>query len=378
MQSNKRADEAADGQKQAIRDRAADLGFVACAFTSASPIERGKTLHAWISEGRHGYMDYLARDETARTTPAQYLPGARSVIVVAAPYALTPPPAPAWRQRLVGRIASYAGAVDYHDDLGERLARLGDYITARYRASVRAHVDAGPLLERELALRAGLGWFGRHSNILLPWQRTPVLLGCLLTDHFFPSDPPFLSSHCGDCRDCLPACPTEAIEADHWLDARRCISYLTIEAHGPIPAELRPMMENWVFGCDACLQVCPWTPPGPRAPDCWFEPSLERLLLMSEDEFRGRYRHSPIWRAKRRGMARNAAVALGNSGNRHAADALSAAVCEDREALVRAHAAWALGRLEGGSGASALRRALKRESVPPVREEIESALRAFR
>lgn len=369
-----------DRRKEQIRDEAHALGFVACGFASADRLPDEPLLREWLDRGRHGDMSYLARDLDRRVSPQSYLDDACSIVVVAWPY-----DAPArrrdvaWRERLTGRIAAYARGVDYHDALASKLDRLAVLVSRVCEGATRVHVDSGPLVEKSLARRAGLGWFGRNTNILLPDRGSYVLLACLLTTASIEPDEEYTSDHCGACTSCIPACPTAAIGDDATIDARRCLSYLTIEHRGPIEYEFRAPLGNWIFGCDDCQTSCPWNDPddGDDDGDDWLNPSLADVLAMGAEEFRDVYRHTAVSRTKRRGLARNAAVALGNSGNGAAVEPLSQALEAHDEPLVRAHAAWALGALGGSAGERALAAGLRAESVPPVRREIERALAEF-
>ena len=330
-------------------------------------------------------MAYLAKDPERRINPASQLPDARTVIVALRAYQAPRPPRVDWRRALVGRIASYALGPDYHDDLGARMTALGEGIRELHGAKYAVHVDAGPLVEKELARRAGLGWYGRNTNILTT-AGSYFLIACLITDAEYEPDPSMTASHCGTCTACIPACPTGALDHGPTIDAARCISYLTIEHHGPLTNDLSPMVEkmgNWVFGCDVCQEVCPWHDEADAAPsgdadvgagDDPLYPHLPELLKLDRDAFHDRYRRTAVWRAKRRGLARNAAIALGNSGNPLAADPLREALRDHDEALVRYHAAGSLARVIGPAAAADLVGALAREAVPPVRREIERVL----
>ncbi len=371
--------------KEQVRERALQLGFRTCGFTSAAPLDCGPVLEDWIRRGRHGSMAYLAKNPERRINPASQLPEARTVIVALSAYQAPRPPRGDWRRSLVGRIASYALGPDYHDDLGERMTALGEGIRELHGARYAVHVDAGPLVEKDLARRAGLGWYGRNTNILTT-AGSYFLIACLITDAEYEPDPPMSASHCGTCTACIPACPTGALDHGPTIDAARCISYLTIEHHGPLTNEVFPdieKMENWVFGCDVCQEVCPWHDDPNDEPSRYDEsgadddplyPDLAGLLRLDRDGFRDRYRRTAVWRAKRRGLARNAAIALGNSGNPLAADPLREALRGHDEALVRYHAAGSLGRILGRDAATDLTAALAREAVPPVRREIERVL----
>lgn len=371
--------------KEKVRERARALGFEACGFTSAAPLDCGPVLEEWIRRGRHGSMAYLAKNPERRISPAAQLPDARTVIVALRAYQAPRPPRGDWRRSLFGRIASYALGPDYHDDLGERMTALGEGIRELHGAKYAVHVDAGPLVEKDLARRAGLGWYGRNTNILTTGG-SYFLIACLITDAEYEPDPPMTASHCGTCTACIPACPTGALDHGPTIDAARCISYLTIEHHGPFTNELQPLMnkmENWVFGCDVCQEVCPWHDEtdaenrgdmelGPG--DDPLYPDLPGLLKLDRDAFHDRYRRTAVWRTKRRGLARNAVIALGNSGNPLAAEPLREALRDHDEPLVRYHAAGALAGLPGATAAADLARALAAESVAPVRREIERVL----
>jgi len=301
-----------------------------------------------------------------------------------------------------GVIARYARGEDYHDVLKGRLQDLLGWLyqTAQDRGlatGVRglAYVDTGPILERELGLRAGLGWFGRNTMLLHPKRGSYFFLGLLLLDFPLPPDPPFRADHCGSCRACLDRCPTGALlgrdgDGAPVMDARRCISYLTVELKGPIPRDLRAAMGNRIFGCDICQEVCPWnrrfavaaSDTAYRAGPDTDGQALIELMGLSEEGFQARFSGSPVKRAKRRGFLRNVAVALGNWGSREAFPALARAL-DDPEPLVRGHAAWALGQLlnkvgipgDGGfEVAEALLFRLHEEEDPWVEEELEVAL----
>jgi len=357
--------------KEAVRRAAAELGFAACRFTTAGTLDCGALLRDWLEAGRHGDMDYLSGDLSRRLDPKRTLAGAASVIVTAWPYQ-APAPAPDWRENLCGRIAAYTLGIDYHEELRAKLEDLAETIRSASGLRGVCHVDAGPLVEKELARQAGIGWYGRNTNILSKNGGSYFLIACLLSEYVFVPDPPFIGDHCGDCTACVPACPTGALDSGPTIDARRCISYLTIEHRGPIDPRLRAGIGNWVFGCDICQEVCPWNPAA-KAPDAFLNPPLVELLEMSESEYRERYRRSAVRRCKRRGLARNAAVALGNSANLAAVEALERAACEHDETLVRSHSVWGLGRLRGPNARKALEHVASRPQLPPVLREIEAA-----
>jgi epoxyqueuosine reductase len=286
---------------------------------------------------------------------------------------------------LHGRIAAYAWGEDYHDVLPGRLRELVKYIEAQVGHPVpnRWYTDTGPILERELAQRAGLGWIGKNTCLINPEQGSYFLLAEILLGIELEPDPPFIPDRCGGCRRCLQACPTGCILPDRTLDARRCISYLTIELKGSIPGDLRPLIDGWVFGCDVCQIVCPWNRFAAPEGDPAFNhtltrpyPDLLEELAMDADDFSLKYRRSPLRRAKRRGYLRNLAVALGNTPDPDAIPALRHALMLDEEPLVRAHAAWALGKMQDPSALQALKKAAESEADPLVRLEIQAALKS--
>ena len=349
------------------------VGFPLAGSTPLGALDRGPFLERWLAEGRAGEMGYLARRTAERMDPRMAFPWACSIVSLAYPY--RPPPAPAgdWQAELRGRIAAYALGVDYHDRVGallERLiARLQDVFPA---ARFRPYVDTGPVLEREWAARAGLGWIGKNTLVLHRSAGSYFFLAELLTDLSLDAVP-LPADHCGTCTRCLTACPTGALEA-YAMDPRRCISYLTIEHRSAIPRELRPHLGNWIFGCDLCQQACPWNA---GASDTGaaeaLMPRLPPLLELDAAGFRARFGRTAVARAKRRGLLRNVAVVLGNSENPEAVPPLAAALL-DPEPLVRGHAAWALGRLGGAAASRALEAARARETDPGAAAEIEAAL----
>jgi len=328
----------------AIKARAAALGFDACGITHAEPSRRAAFYREWTAAGRAGEMQWLLRDPERRSDPRAVLPGACSLIVVGLNYWQEAPP-----QR--GRIARYALGDDYHAIMQEKLDALAADLVAR-GASAKVYVDTGPVLEKPLAERAGLGWQGKSTMLIHPKLGPWLLLGEIITTLELEPDRP-ATDHCGSCSRCLTACPTGAITAPYQLDARRCIAYLTIELKGSIPEELRPLIGDRVYGCDECLDVCPWnrfaqttrearflqTPESPSGGD-----ALRDLLEISGPEFKRRYARSPILRVKRRGLLRNVCVVLGNIGTAEDLPALRRAEAHE-EPLVREHAAWAVKRI---------------------------------
>jgi epoxyqueuosine reductase len=340
--------------KERIKERARELGFDLVGIAEAAPSRHHPAYLDWLRAGYHGTMAYMARPGAVerRKDPRLILPGARSVIVVAVNYYVADRQPCQAGAELRGRIARYARNDDYHDVMKRRLEALVDFMRAEAGQEIqaRAYVDTGPVLERELASRAGLGWIGKNTNLIHPRWGSWLLLGEIITNLALEPDQPFERDHCGSCDRCLRACPTQAFVAPRVLDAQRCISYLTIELREAIPPDLRPLMSDWIFGCDVCQDACPWNrkfarpthEPTFQPRDDLDAPDLLALLTLDEEGFRRRFRGSPIRRAKRRGLLRNVAVALGNLGAPSAIPALKSAL-DDPEPLVQEHAAWALG-----------------------------------
>lgn len=335
-----------------FKERAHQLGFDLVGVTHPQASEHTDLYTNWLAQGYHAEMGYLARPDAVkkRADARHVMPEARSILVVGMNY-YPGEYAAGGSKGLRGRVSRYAWGADYHEVMWGKLGQLADWIEKCVGRSVahRAYVDTGPLLERELAQRAGLGWIGKNTNLIHPRLGSYVFLGELLLDLELEPDEIFGADRCGTCTACLDACPTGALVAPRTLDARRCISYLTIEHRGVIPHELRPLMDGWVFGCDICQQVCPWNRRFAHPTD---EPAfrggrgtlnLLALLALDEETFRARFRHTPLWRAKRTGLLRNAAVVLGNLGDSAAIPALRHALTDD--ALIAEHAAWALERL---------------------------------
>ena len=341
--------------KAAVRARARELGFDACRVTSADPPGTAGQFQAWLAAGRQGGMAYLARNAAKRADPQSVLPGARSVICLAASYpADEQPPPPASPRGLVARYARFA---DYHDVLAEKLRALTEFVNALGGPDTKSlwYVDTGPILERDLAQRAGLGFVGKHTNLIGRALGNWFFLAEILTALELEPDPPE-RNRCGSCTRCLATCPTGAIVEPFVLDARLCISYLTIELKGSIPVELRPAIGNRIFGCDDCLEACPWNRfaragrlmRDHRRPEL-ATPDLVELLSLDEAAFKARFAGTPLSRAKRRGLLRNVCVALGNLGNPACLPALRRAA-SDPEPLIAEHAQWAIERIERARG----------------------------
>ena len=364
-----------------IKAEATALGFDLVGFTSAEPLAHSERLRSWVAQGFAGEMGYMSRDVDKRVDPSRVWPEVRSIIVLGMNYYTSSAMPEASPGR--GWIARYAWGQDYHTVLGDKLQALVAFIRDQEGgdAQARWYVDTGPILERELAWRAGLGWPGKNTNLINRRVGSWLFLGAILLNRDLVYDAP-APAHCGTCTRCLVACPTRALVAPGVLDSRRCISYLTIELRGAIPRELRPLMGTHIFGCDICQAVCPWNRQAPVSSQPAFQPragfaapELIPLLRLSDDEFRSRFRGTPITRAKRRGFLRNVAVALGNLRDPRALPALEGAL-HDAEPLIRSHAAWALGRIGGHGAHQVLHTAHRTEGEADVREEIALALTA--
>jgi len=366
-----------------LKAEALRLGFDLVGITSAVPPQHAAELDAWLRAGYAGEMAYLARNAVRRADPRQAVPGARSIVVCGVHYRAAEPDPAIWNNPAYGRISRYAWGDDYHDVLLPRLRALQEWLEARVgRAHIgRSYVDTGPVLERPVGEMAGVGFQGKNTLLIHPRHGSWFFLGEILVDAELEADQPQQLGTCGGCTRCLQACPTQAFVGPYVLDARRCISYLTIELKGPIPRELRPLMGNHIYGCDVCQEVCPWNRRwGAYTAEPVFAPrpglagpALLELIAMDDEAFRSRFRGSPIKRIKRRGLLRNVAVALGNWGDPAAVDALARAL-DDHEPLIRGHAAWALGRIGGPDARTALERRLSAEDDPWVRQEAEAAL----
>jgi len=349
--------------KAALRQRALELGFDALRITDASAPEHAAQFRDWLAEGRHGEMAYLQRNSGKRMNPQQVLPGARSVVCVAASYAtraenLPGPPTSTEPVDNPGVVARYARFADYHEVMGERLKSLTFFLDSQ-ASGVRSlwYVDTGPLLERDLAQRAGLGFIGKHTNLISRELGNWFFLGEILTTLELEPDLPE-KNRCGRCTRCITACPTQAIIAPFQLDARRCISYLTIELKGSIPVELRPAIGNRIYGCDDCLEVCPWNRFAregslmkPHACEDLGQIELLDLLALDEAGFKRRFAGTPILRTRRRGLLRNVCVALGNVGDASVLPALERAA-SDPEPLIAEHARWAVERITNKASGS--------------------------
>jgi epoxyqueuosine reductase len=337
--------------KKKIKAKSKQLGFILAGVTSSAPPQNYPIFAQWLADGYHASMNYLSeeRSRVRRADPKQILPECKSILVLALPYS---PGNPDGTQNPEFRIASYALGDDYHDVIPPRLHEIVAFIEEQVGHPIpnRCYTDSGPILERELAQHAGLGWIGKNSMLIHPKAGSAFLLAEILLGIELEPDEAIVSDHCGTCTRCIDACPTQAILPNRKLDARRCISYLTIENKGDIPEDLRPAVGNCVFGCDVCQMVCPWNRFAAQADSALAAtPALRSSapdLTLSSVEFNQRFKRSPLKRAKRRGYLRNLSVALGNNGSPADLSLLEQAA-QDDEPLVREHAEWAIQKIKG-------------------------------
>lgn len=338
--------------EEALKADALALGFVDVGIARADAAwAAGDRLEEFVTQDRHGEMTWMKEQLARRRHPTAMWPAARSAVVVAASYAPRDNPLPQLERREEGVISVYARNADYHDVMKGRLKRLASGFAARSGADVKVFVDTAPLMEKPLAQLAGLGWQGKHTNLVSRAHGSWLFLGVMLTDAELSADAPG-ADHCGSCRACLDICPTNAFPAPYQLDARRCIAYLTIELAGPIPRELRSAIGNRIYGCDDCLAVCPWNKFAAASREAAFYPRpeltaalLADLVQLDDASFREIFSRSPIKRIGRDRFVRNVLIAIGNSGERLLASACTDRL-EDRSPLVRGAAVWALERLD--------------------------------
>jgi epoxyqueuosine reductase len=309
--------------KEAIRDEAERLGFVACGFTRADAApEAGLELKRWLAAGHHGTMGWMEERADQRASPLALWPDATSAIALGMSYAPEADPLALADQPSLGRISAYAQGGDYHQTVKKGLKALARFIVSQKQSELKVFVDTAPVMEKPISAAAGIGWQGKHTNLVSREHGSWLFLGIILTSLEIEPDPP-ASDHCGSCTRCLDVCPTQAFDGAHRIDARRCISYLTIEHKGPIPHELREAMGNRIYGCDDCLAVCPWNRfAGAAAANRSFlprdelaAPRLGDLLALDDTGFRAMFSGSPIKRIGRDRMIRNCLVAAGNSGD---------------------------------------------------------------
>src|SRR5438046_1493677 len=325
---------------------ARQIGFDSCRIAVCNPPAHATEFRKWLRQDAHGEMNYMQRGEEKRCDPQSILPGARSIVVFALNYFQGDAAHRAAATGRIGRIARYAWGEDYHDVIGAKLNRIDEFLRS-FGGQQKCYVDTGPLLERDHAAQAGIGWHGKSTMLIDERLGTWFFLAEILTTLELPPDEP-VPDRCGTCHRCITACPTGAITAAHRLDARRCISYLTIELKTAIPLELRPLIGDRIFGCDDCLEACPWNRFAQVSRETTFAAqrsttafALRDYLALNETEFRNLFRKSPIKRIKRRGFLRNVCVAIGNVGASEDLPALQRAAL-DSEPLIAEHAVWAI------------------------------------
>ncbi|QYF86398.1 tRNA epoxyqueuosine(34) reductase QueG [Brevundimonas sp. PAMC22021] len=361
--------------KTFIRQRAAELGFDVCRFASAADAwPAGERLRAFVGEGRHGEMAWMETTLDRRDHPTSMWTEARTAIVLGMNYGPDEDPLPALADRSAGYISVYARGDDYHEVIKGRLKQLAGQIAARNGADIKVFVDTAPLMEKPLAQRAGLGWQGKHTNLLSRTHGNWLFLGTILTAAEIEPDAPE-AEHCGRCTACLDACPTNAFPAPFQLDARRCLSYLTIEFAGAWPEEFRAATGSRIYGCDDCLGVCPWNKFAQAAREmrlqpreAFVAPRLEALLRLDDAAFRALFARSPVKRIGRDRFVRNVLYAAGNSGDAALVEPVRA-LLDDADPVVRDAAQWALARLE-----PLLPVAQRRGGGPPAQPGVEGSL----
>ena len=358
-----------------IRHRAQKLGFDGFGVAPPDVGESGEWFQQWLAQNFEGEMQYIKRGEAKRLDLDLVLPGVKSVICLTTPYFTQPRTLKYLDSPETGDISNYALNLDYHDLIQPRLRELEDYLAEVFPGcQTKGYVDTGPILEKPLAEKAGLGWIGKHTNLLTEGVGSYYFLSEILVDVPLPLSGA-AQDHCGTCTACIDICPTGAIVAPYVLDARKCISYLTIELKGAIPHEFRKAIGNRIYGCDDCQIVCPWNSYAVATEEPAFQEregvkELIELMQLDDEGFRARFKKSPVKRTKRRGLLRNVAVALGNSGQMEAVPVLTEAL-SDPEPLIRSHAVWALGELLGKEVLKAVESCLLEETDVLVLNEVE-------
>ncbi len=365
---------------EAIRARAKSEGFDVVRFTHAQTVpEPARRFDAFLEQGHHGTMDWMAREPSRRAGPNALWPDAKSVIVLGANYGPEENPLERLNQRQTGNISVYALGDDYHELLKGKLKRIASYIHQKLGADVKVFIDTAPVMEKPLAARAGLGWQGKHTNLVSREFGSWLFIGSIFTTLELAQDTPE-TDHCGQCQRCLDVCPTNAFTAPYQLDARRCISYLTIEHKGQIPAEFRGKMGNRIYGCDDCLSVCPWNKFAQDAREAKFHareelrnPALAELSRLDDAQFRALFRKSPVKRTGRDRFVRNVLIAIGNSGDTALA-AEATRLLDDASPLVRGMAVWALAKLSPQTLAGHAAVYMEAETDEDVRAEWRAAI----
>ena len=358
-----------------IRLKALELGFEAFGVAPPDVGESGEWFQQWLAQQFDGEMQYMKRGGAKRLDLDLVLPGVKSVICLSTSYFTAPRTLEYLEEPETGDISNYALNLDYHDLIQPRLRQLEDYLAELFPdCQTKSYVDTGPILEKPLAEKAGLGWIGKHTNLLTEGIGSYYFLSEILVDVALPPSEP-AEDHCGTCTACIDICPTGAIVAPYVLDARKCISYLTIELKGAIPHEYRKALGNRIYGCDDCQIVCPWNSYAVATEEPAFQEregvkGLIELMGLDDEGFRARFRKSPVKRIKRRGLLRNVAVALGNSGQMEAVPVLTEAL-SDPEPLIRSHAVWALGELLGNKALEGVESHLSGETDASVLNEVE-------
>jgi epoxyqueuosine reductase len=361
-----------------VADSAFTLGFALVGFAPLKRLaDREDFFRRWLAEGRAGEMAWLGREPARRFDPRVLDGRLRGVISLAYPYAAPKPPVFVPRLELRGRIAAYALGPDYHNAVLKKARLVANILESEAPENIaRVYVDTGPVFEREWAAEARLGWFGRNTNLINRRHGSYFFLAEIFTNVAFEGPVEPYRDHCGTCNRCIDLCPTGALAEAFRLEPRLCISYLTIEHRGPIARQLRSRLGNWIFGCDICQEVCPWNSDATREASINEDlaPLLADLMKLDDDGFRRRFGKTAVKRAKRRGLLRNVAIALGNSGNSAAVPILAQSLRDEPEALVRAHAAWALSCFDTTEARGALTTARMREPDALVKAEIDDAL----
>jgi len=361
---------------ETLQKESVALGFDGFGIASPEIGQNAEYFQRWLADQFDGEMDYLKRGEAKRMDPNLVLPGVQSILCLRTHYFTRPRTLEFLHDKNEGDISNYAWNLDYHDLIQPRLKQLEAILLNLFPGcTTKSYVDTGPVLEKPLAQQAGLGWIGKHSNLLTEGLGSYYFLSEILTDADLPRSQS-AEDHCGTCTSCIDICPTQAIVAPYVLDSRKCISYLTIELKGVIPIEFRKAIGNRIYGCDDCQIVCPWNSFAVTTSEPAFQEREETrmlldLMVLDDDGFRARFRKSPVKRIKRRGLLRNVAIALGNSGNPAAVPVLTEAL-GDPEPLIRAHAVWALGQLLREDAVPLLDARLQGETESIVVQEIEA------